>query len=226
MDIIILAAIAAFIMFRLNKQLGQVNEEEREKLKKDAARRQAQMIEIQKKILDDAAKTLKVVGDSTSEGAKTQNIDAISEEVKKSFLENIVRCGTDAESFINGAKSAFEMVIKAFSQDEKDVLKSLLSQKIYDSFNAAIEDRKSQNQKLITNVIAVDKAEVMSSSVSSNKVQITLRISSQQINYITDLADNVIKGDKNQIENISDVWTFEKDINSASRSWIITATHA
>ena len=47
---------------------------------------------------------------------------------------------------------------------------------------------------------------------------------SEQVNILRDAEGKVIEGDENYIQNITDVWTFERAISSTSPNWVLVST--
>lgn len=227
MDIIFFAAIAFYIFFRLNKQLGKIDEEERNQIQIKIAQKKEDLALIQQQIAAQQ-KQEKIVGAKTTDEAKNsaeEKIFASLDETTKANLIPILQsCKISAEFFLNGAKSAFEMVIKAFSSADLTTLKFLLSEKIYQGFEAAVNQRKSSEQTLVTNLISIEKAEIISAMTFENFASIAVKFSSKQINYITDKDGRIIEGKKDEISEISDVWTFKKDLNSSNPNWAISST--
>ena len=119
---------------------------------------------------------------------------------------------------------AFEMIINAFSKDDSETLKNLLSEKIFQGFNLAIEERKTNEKKLTTNLISIDKVEILSAMLIENQASIVVKIISKQINYISDKEQVIIEGKKDEISEITDLWTFKKDIKSSNPNWFVSAT--
>lgn len=228
MDIIFFAALAFFIFFKLNKQLGKIDEEERKKITDKISKKKAQIIDIQSRVTRQAPQEspIKTIDSSVEELVEIEslvNLDASSKEI---FSEITQKCNITAEFFVEGMKSAFEMVIKAFTSSDLETLKFLLSEKIFKGFEGAINDRKSKSQNLVTNLIAIDKVEVVAVILSKNIASITVKIISQQINYVTDQDEKVIEGEKGEISDITDIWTFQKDVTSPNPNWIVSATGA
>jgi len=224
MDLIILAIITAFIFFRLSKNLGKIDEEEKQQIHKKLLERKKQIEEI----LERAQKTANpssnseiVVGSKSTEINDLKDLDKNSQEnLDKIFAV----CNISYDFFINGAKMAFEMVINAFAKEDLETLKILLSEKIYQGFELAINNRKNLEQKLNTNLISIDKSEIISAILVDNYASIIVKFYSQQINYITDKDGKIIEGKKDEIAKINDIWTFKKDINSNNPNWIVSAT--
>ncbi len=224
MDIIFFAAIALYIFFKLKSQLGKIDEDEKRSIQ--------EKINHRNKILEEVKKQIAIVGQKTTadrekekieEEKFLQNIDYKSKEV---FLKAMSSCNMSTAFFINGAKSAFEMVIKAFSVGDLETLKFLLSEKIYQNFEQAISQRKASGKVLVSNIISVENAEIISALMIENKVSIVVKITSKQINYVSDHQGEVIEGGKNEINELTDVWTFTKDITSQDPNWIIVSTHS
>ena len=62
--------------------------------------------------------------------------------------------------------------------------------------------------------------------INNNIVRISVRLTSEQITVITDKDNKVVSGSKDQIEEIDDVWTFEKNINAKNNMWILSNTES
>ena len=156
MDILIFAIIAVVIFYKLNKQLGKIDEEEKRNIEdKVSLMRRMQDELLKKNNLNNQAQPLqqKLVGQSST----LQGLENVDEATKQN-LENIfASCNISYEFFINGAKSAFEMVLKAFSSGDISTLKMLLADKIFLGFQKAIDHRNVEKTKLITNLIAIEK---------------------------------------------------------------------
>lgn len=221
MDIIFFAAIALYIFFRLNKQLGKIDEDEKRQIQEKIAKKREEILAIQNKIFEQKPQNpSNIVEDKASQ----KIIESLDEKTKENFIDILQKCRISAEFFINGAKSAFEMILKAFADGDLEVLKFLLSDKIYQGFEAAIAQRKLAEKTLITNLIAVEKVEILSAILIDNTASVTVKFVSKQINYMLDKENNVADGAKSDIAEIIDIWTFKKDVTSANPSWIVSAT--
>lgn len=225
MDIIILAIITAVIFYRLNKSLGNIDEDEKREIHKKLLERKKQIEEIleraQKSNNNPTAQNEKIIGSKSTSQKEFDEINSATQENLKNIFNS---CNITYEFFINGAKMAFEMVINAFSKNDIETLKILLSEKIYQGFETAINQRQSQNQNLVTNLISINKTEIISATLLEKQASIVVKITSSQINYITDKDQNIINGKKDEIHEVIDIWTFKKDITSSDPNWKIFST--
>lgn len=226
MDILFLALLTLFIFYKLSKQLGKVSEEEKVDIYKKLEERKKQIEAIiaqaQQKSRQQSASDEKLVGfSSTQNNPEFEKLDSATKENLEKIL---TACKIEIQFFINGAKMAFEMTIKAFCDCDLSTLKNLLADKIYSNFEAAINLRKSEQKTLMTNLIAIDKTEILSALLADNQASIVVKFTTRQINYFTDGDGNLLNGRKDEIVEIIDIWTFKKDITSPNPNWLIAST--
>jgi predicted lipid-binding transport protein (Tim44 family) len=227
MDIILLAAIALYIFYKLTKQFGKIDDEERKQIEERIAKRRAEILAKQNAAMKPVNPSAPASQNSNVEVADqaSEKIFSTLDEANKKNLTNILQaCKISAEFFVKGAESAFEMIIKAFAAGDLETLKFLLSEKIYQGFESAINQRKTANQTLTTNIISIDKAEIISALQMGNLAAVVMKFVSKQINYITDQNGQVIQGKKSEISELTDIWTFKKDVTSKDPNWIVSAT--
>jgi predicted lipid-binding transport protein (Tim44 family) len=57
-----------------------------------------------------------------------------------------------------------------------------------------------------------------------NSVKIIVDFDSEQINILKNADGEVVEGDENFVQNITDVWTFERSLNAKSKNWLLVST--
>jgi predicted lipid-binding transport protein (Tim44 family) len=131
------------------------------------------------------------------------------------------------KGFLEGARAAFEMVITAFALGDMKTLRSLLSQEVYDNFAEAIRTRERANQTRETTLVGIDVAEIIEAKLEDKRhAYVTVRYISQQVNATRDEAHNVVDGDPNAIEKVTDIWTFRRDTRASDPNWQLVATRS
>ena len=111
-------------------------------------------------------------------------------------------------NFIEGAKEAFKIIVEAFNNKKIEEIKHLVSSEVYDNFEKAV-DVKNNNYETF-NISSV-KASILNIEVVKNYANIKVKfLSDQKI-----MLNNKIKN----LENIKDIWTFEKDMTTKSLVW-------
>ncbi|MCC2112580.1 MAG: Tim44 domain-containing protein, partial [Hyphomicrobiales bacterium] len=121
---------------------------------------------------------------------------------------------------------AYEMIVTAFAEGDRKALKNLLAKEVYDGFVAAISDREARAETIESTFIGIDKSEIVEAEVKSGTAQITVRFLSQLISATRDKDGQLIDGDPNKITEVTDIWTFARDVNSRNPNWKLIATEA
>ena len=67
---------------------------------------------------------------------------------------------------------------------------------------------------------------IRQAGVTGRKASITLEFVSELISATYDRAGQVIDGDPKEIREVTDVWTFERDVSSRNPNWKLVATEA
>jgi predicted lipid-binding transport protein (Tim44 family) len=143
-------------------------------------------------------------------------------------LDEIARAepNFDAGTFIEGAQAAYEMIVSAFAQGDRKILKDLLSREVYEGFERAITEREQRGEKVETTFVSVDKAEISGADVQGKTAQLSLRFLSKLITVTRDAADHVVDGSPDTVVDVTDVWTFERVLGSRDPNWKLVATEA
>jgi predicted lipid-binding transport protein (Tim44 family) len=225
---IIFLALAVFIFLRLRSVLGQRTGSERPPFDR-AARNAVQgaqdnnVLPMPGKVIDQPplappaevtppSDRWKDVAEPGS--ALAQGLDAIAH--KDSSFE--------PRHFLSGARSAYEMIVLAFANGDRRALRDLLSADVYDSFEAAIKDREKHEQKTETRFVSIDKAEIVGAELRDRVAQLTVRFVSQMISVTRDRAGTIVDGSPDKVADITDVWTFARDMTSRDPNWKLVGT--
>ncbi|MGZ9080587.1 MAG: Tim44/TimA family putative adaptor protein [Rhodoplanes sp.] len=132
----------------------------------------------------------------------------------------------DPQHFLTGARAAYEMIVTAFADGDRRALKNLLSKEVYDGFESAIREREAQNYRAETRFVSIDTCEIIGAELRAKTAQITLRFVSQLISVTRDRSGKVVDGNPEKVTEVTDVWTFARDVSSRDPNWKLVATEA
>ena len=130
----------------------------------------------------------------------------------------------DPKHFMQGARAAYEMIVTAFAQGDRKSLKQLLSREVHDSFSAAIDEREKAEETVDFNFVGISKAEITEAELQARSAQITVKFISELITATRDKAGEIVDGDASQIREVTDVWTFARELASRDPNWRLVAT--
>jgi len=195
LDILILAIIAGIVLLRLRSVLGRrTGHEKTDKSSFDYETPQQAQTE---KVIE-----IKPKGDVTSrEGG-----------------------WFDKDDFLKGASNAYETIVTNFENGNKEALKPLLSSDVMDSFSSVIDERNNKSESVEFNFIGIEKSEIVHKDLNKNPMEVSVKFISEMITCIKNSKDEVISGSLNQVQKITDVWTFEKNQKSKGSNWLLAAT--
>jgi predicted lipid-binding transport protein (Tim44 family) len=214
-EIIFFAGIAAFFAYRLWAVLGKTNGDEKS--------RAAEIITAAEKKPEPVQKP------SLIKKAELKPIEIVEEIIPEQFKAEIaeikkIDTSFTLQNFLTGAEAAFEAVIEAYSSANRKRLKFLLSEDIYNNFDADLSKYEVQKNKAQITLVSVEIPEIIDIELNDSIAQITLKFNSEQINFVTDKKDNIVEGSKSSIERIKDVWVFERDLSSRKPQWLVVGT--
>jgi predicted lipid-binding transport protein (Tim44 family) len=133
----------------------------------------------------------------------------------------------DARHFITGARASYEMIVTAFAGGDRKQLRNLLSREVFDGFDAAITERERRSETVETRFVSIDASTITAAELRNRSTaQITVRFVSKLVSATRDRAGAVIDGNAEKVTDVTDVWTFARDIASRDPNWKVIATEA
>jgi predicted lipid-binding transport protein (Tim44 family) len=132
--------------------------------------------------------------------------------------------GFDAQHFITGARAAYEMVVTAFAGGDRRQLRGLLSREVYDGFDAHITERESRGETVETKFVSIDQSTISAAELRARIAQITVRFVCKLVSATRDRSGTVIDGNAEKVTDVTDVWTFARDVSSRDPNWKVVAT--
>ena len=130
----------------------------------------------------------------------------------------------DVKQFIAGARAAYEMIVTAYAVGDRRSLKNLLAREVYDGFEAVIREREARGETVETRFVSIDATEITNAELRGKMAQLTLRFVSQLVSATRNRNGNVIDGSADTVANVTDVWTFAREVASRDPNWNLVAT--
>ena len=125
-----------------------------------------------------------------------------------------------------GRLAGLKVLVIDDSKTIRRTAETLLSKEVYDGFEAAIKDRETRGEKAETRFVSIDKADLIGADVKAKTAQVTVRFVSQLVSVTRDRSGNVIDGNPDKVTDVTDVWTFARDVSSRDPNWKLVATEA
>ena len=218
-QIIVLAAVAFFLFWRLRSVLG--SRQGFEKLNKNVDKKTKSSkinSNIDDKIID--------IKSTNIDEEIADYVDENSEQFKTLSELKKLEDGWQVSHFVSGAKLAYEEILMAFENGDLSKIKKLSSKDVYTAFKEVIDDR---NQKgLQVEAIFGGVRDIRIKDVKLNKKNLEANITmifQCDITYsIKDKNNKIIEGGPDKVKKQKDVWTFTRKMNSDIPNWYLTKT--
>jgi len=211
-DIILLAMIAVFIAFKLYSVLGRRTGNERAP-------------EEQVRVPD--ARSKQAAEDNVVKLPERAGAPAAlrSDPLGRGLLDiKLADRRFDEAGFTEGARSAYEMIVSAFADGDRDTLRPLLGDEVYNAFERAITERERRNQCMEFKFLGLDSAKITGAELKGRNAEVTVSFVSEVIEALKDATGNLIEGESLVPNRVTDVWTFARDVKSRDPNWLLVAT--
>ena len=129
----------------------------------------------------------------------------------------------DPNAFLGGAQGAFRMIVEAFAAGDRDTLRNLLSDDAYAGFEQAITAREQAGETQRTELRAIHDMAIEAADLRGSVADITVRIVSDQVN-LTIAQDGSISAGAEAVTEITDLWTFQRDLAVSDPTWKLVGT--
>jgi predicted lipid-binding transport protein (Tim44 family) len=119
----------------------------------------------------------------------------------------------DADHFLVGARSAYEVIIQAFAKGDRDALRPLLTPKVFESYAAAITTREANNG-VGPELVRLRKAEIADATLEDNIARVAVK-------FEAELAEGA-----DRVRDAREKWSFERDVRSPDPNWRLARVSA
>lgn len=211
-QLIVLAAIAIFLILRLRDVLGT-----REGFEKPVVTRQdAREANRDRFEVIEGGPDADIV-DHVDEGSDAAEALAQMKAQEPSF---------SVSEFLGGARGAYEMILMKFESGDLADIKPFLSEEVYESFAAVVEERNRQGLSIDAEFIGVREMKVEDAEfdATTNEGEITIRFVGELTSVVRDKAGEIVEGNPNEVKRQKDSWTFARVMGSDNPNWQLVAT--
>ena len=128
--------------------------------------------------------------------------------------------------FSHGARQAYEMIVMAYEHGDLKTLKQFLAPDVYESFEQAIDARAEKGLEVEASFAGVREVKLVDADITaeSNEADITMRFLGELTSVVRDSDGNIVEGAADEVKQQRDVWTFSRDMASSDPNWLLTGT--
>ena len=129
------------------------------------------------------------------------------------------------ERFIAGADAAFRMIVEGYAAGDRVALRPLLGDETYRNFEGAIAAREAAGETQKSEIRSIEHATIDKAGLDGTMGTITVRFVSDQVSETLDRDGKPVHG-TDAVTEITDIWTFERDLSQSDPAWRMTEAHS
>ena len=202
-DIIIFAVIAVLLVLRLRSVLGQRSGYDEQPSRDN-------------RFDKESADVISIDSGRRADIAEGHGLDALR-KADRSFSE---------KQFMNGAATAFEMILSAYAEGDLAKLKRLLGYDLLQSFTQSVQQRGQDGEVLSITLDELRDVRIVGAKVFDNTASVTVEFQSTQTRILTDKDGATIEDEDTGTRDLIDIWTFERDLTLGDPNWKLAETES
>jgi predicted lipid-binding transport protein (Tim44 family) len=130
----------------------------------------------------------------------------------------------DVARFLEGAKAAYRLILESFWKGELDAVRSHVDDHVYETFAAAVEQRKADGLTLDNRLVNIDQTVIAEASAERGVAIVTVRFEADIAAVTRNAEGEVVAGSLSDAVQTRDLWTFRRDISSRDPNWVLIET--
>ena len=211
LQLLVLAGIAIFLILKLRSVLGTRDGFEKPPVPSDQMR--PRLVETPPR----SGASDPDITDHVPEGSSSALALAQIKQIEPDFSVN---------SFLGGARGAYEMILMAFQNGDLDSIRPFLTDDVEESFGTAIADRETKGITLESKFSGIREMVIEEARFDpvTKFAELTLRFMGELTVVVRNKAGDIVEGSPTAIKRQRDIWTFERQIGAADPNWQLSAT--
>ena len=210
--IVILALVALFIGLRLYSVLGERTGHEQQPILKPAD---------PEAVVEQRVNRPAPVQSTPADGADMAFLPTAGPGVRALLAAD---ASFDVARFLEGAKSAYQMVLESYWRGDSSALRPFVDDHVYDTFSSAIEQREKDGLVLDNRLVNIEQALITSAQFERDVAILTVRFEADIAAVTRNREGEVVAGSMSDAVQTRDLWTFRRNIASNDPNWLLIET--
>ena len=156
----------------------------------------------------------------------TDHVEEGSDAAEALASMKIVEPGFSVSEFLSGARGAYEMILMAFENGDISDVRGFLDDDVAEAFTSVIDQRADQGLTIEASFVGVREVALVDATFNrdSREAELTVRFVGELTSVVKDLEGDTVEGDPNEIKRQRDVWTFARTMGADDPNWSLVAT--
>ena len=217
-QILVLAAVALFLFWRLRSVLGSRQGFEKNTVSKEDIKVNKKENKADSNVIELKANEVnEEIADYVEINSPAFNALSEMKEVEKGWL---------VSHFVSGAKMAYEQILMAFEKGDLQTIKKMTSDEVCETFKTVIDERANKGLTVEAEFGGVRDIRIKEVLFNKKNLEAKIKIIFQcELSYsVKDQDGKVLEGGPDKIKKQRDIWTFSRKMASDLPNWYLIKT--
>jgi len=127
----------------------------------------------------------------------------------------------DPAVFLEGARKAYQLIVDAFTAGDKDSLRPLLNNSVFDRYAEAIDGRRARGEIVKTEIERIADAEITEASLEDGMARVKVAFTADIATETRDREGGLVAGDIDRLNTVREIWSFERRVSVGDPNWAL-----
>ncbi|VAV96032.1 Transporter [hydrothermal vent metagenome] len=132
----------------------------------------------------------------------------------------------DPGAFLQGARSAYEIVVGAYAAGDRETLKNMLEDEVYANYDKAISEREAKEESLQIDIVRMTEAKLVDANIENKTAYVIVEFQSDLSMMQKDKQGEILDAENTGPAETIEQWTFARPLNSRNPNWRLSAVAA
>lgn len=134
--------------------------------------------------------------------------------------------GFSVGEFLHGARGAYEMILMNFEKGDMDALRPFLADDVYDTFNEVVATREREGLTVEANFVGMRELALHDATFDrdTREAEVSVRFVGELTSVVRNRMGEIVEGSPTEIKRQRDVWVFARTMGSDDPNWQLVAT--
>ena len=123
----------------------------------------------------------------------------------------------DPHRFLEGARQAYETIVRAYAKGDRDALRPLLTDKVMGSFEAGIAAREARGDAESAELVHAPRADLELATTEGDRALAKVRFLAEVRGSVTPSGGETVTEERRTAE----IWTFERRLGASDPNWAL-----
>lgn len=156
----------------------------------------------------------------------TDHVADGSDAAKALAAMKMAEPGFSVNTFLQGARGAYEMILMAFERGDLEAIRPFLDDEIEAAFAQAINAREAEGLTVEANFVGLKEMALHNATFDrdTKRAEVSVRYVGELTSVVRNKSGEVVEGNPKEVKRQRDVWTYARVMGSSDPNWQLVAT--